>query len=126
MGLFGFGGPSEQDILMETSLAFSREIKKSKDCKKAFLKLREEIEKFMSEHCPDTLESGWHTKGDTMHDSLTSDPKDKDQRTDIKIYLMESIYYIKESKYRGNADKLPSLNDMISEYFDSSLFEGLK
>ena len=124
MGLFSFGGPSEDDILMEASLAFSSEIKKSKDCKKAFLKLKVEIEKFMSEHCPDVLKSGWHKGGEQLHDKLTSDPKDKQNQYKIFAYVQESIYHIKSSKYSGNPGKVVLLGDMINKYFDSSLYES--
>ena len=119
MGLFGFGGPSEQDILMETSLAFYRELKKNNDCKEAFKKLKEEMEKIMELHCSDVLSTGWMQHGSELYRELSSDPKEMKNRFKITEYVMESVYYIKKNKYSNNPQKMSSLNNMISEYFDS-------
>ena len=119
MGLFGFGEPSEHDILMETSLAFSKELEKSNDCKKAFKKLKGEMEKFMESNCPDILEYGWLSHGSALNRELSSDPHDRNNASKIQIYVMESIYHIKKSKYGNNPQKMSSLVNMISEYFDS-------
>lgn len=119
MGLFGLGGPSEHDILMETSLAFSRELKKSNDCKEAFNKLKNEMEKIMELHCSNVLSTGWLQHGSELYRDLSSDPKEMKNKFKITEYVMESVYYIKQNKYSNNPQKMSTLNNMIAEYFDS-------